>query len=163
MPRICPHRIAQHTGWVPRVRTADPCNTLASCRFFYAVPARERCAHGGETVNGCCVQRQRTVRTGSGDEGWYDHPATAPLNRGMDMFDDNQEALLTARDHQTILAALRFWRTMVLSPDTPSPERVLAEVIPIAAAAGTPLSLAEAEALIRRMERLRVGTAQTTN
>ena len=34
---------------------------------------------------------------------------------------------------------------------------MLAEVIPIAAAAGTPLSLAEAEALIRRMEGLRVG------
>jgi hypothetical protein len=79
----------------------------------------------------------------------------------MNMFDENQEALLTARDHQTILAALRFWRTMVLSPNTPSPERVLAEVIPIAAAAGTPLSLAEAEALIRRMEGLRVGPGPT--
>jgi hypothetical protein len=79
----------------------------------------------------------------------------------MDMFDQNQEALLTAREHQTILAALRLWRTMVLSPDTPSPERVLAEAIPIAAAAGTPLSLAEAEALIRRMERLQVGVGPT--
>ena len=57
------------------------------------------------------------------------------------MFDENQEALLTARDHQTILAALRFWRTRMLSPGTPSPNRVLAEV----------------EALIRRMEGLRVG------
>ena len=75
----------------------------------------------------------------------------------MNMFDENQEALLTARDHQTILAALRFWRTMVLSPETPSPDRVLVEAMPIAAAAGTPLSLAEAEALIRRMEGLRVG------
>ena len=46
---------------------------------------------------------------------------------------------------------------MVLSPDTPSPDRVLAEVIPIAAAAGTPLSLGETEALMRRMEGLRVG------
>ena len=80
----------------------------------------------------------------------------------MDMFDENQEALLTARDHQTMLAALRFWRTMVLSPNTPSPKRVLDEVIPVAAAAGTLLSLAEAEALIRRMEALRVGAAQTT-
>ena len=80
----------------------------------------------------------------------------------MNMFDDNQEALLTAREHQTILAALRFWRTMVLSPNTPSPKRVLDEVIPVAAAAGTPLSLAEAEALIRQMEVLRVGAAQTT-
>ena len=79
----------------------------------------------------------------------------------MDIFDEKQEARLTAREHQTILAALRFWRTMVLSPDTPSPERVLAEVIPIAAAAGTPLSLAEAEALIGRMERLRVGVGPT--
>ncbi len=77
----------------------------------------------------------------------------------METTDDAQQALLTAREHQTILAALRFWRTMVLSPDTPSPGRVLAEVIPIAAAAGTPLSLAEAEALIRRMEALRVGVA----
>ena len=76
----------------------------------------------------------------------------------MNMFDDSQEALLTAREHQTILAALRFWRTMVLSPNTPSPKRVLDEVIPLAAAAGTLLSLAEAEALIRRMEALRVGT-----
>ena len=50
---------------------------------------------------------------------------------------------------------------MVLSPNTPSPQRVLAEVIPIAAAAGTPLSLAEAEALIRRMEGLRVGPGRT--
>ena len=48
---------------------------------------------------------------------------------------------------------------MVRSPDTPSPDRVLAEVFPIAAAAGMPLSLAEAEAeaLIQRMEGLRVG------
>ena len=75
----------------------------------------------------------------------------------MNIFDENQEALLTARDHQTILAALRFWRAMVLSPDTPSPDRVLAEVIPIAAAAGTPLSLGETEALISRMDGLRVG------
>jgi hypothetical protein len=80
----------------------------------------------------------------------------------MDMIDEHQEALLTAREHQTILAALRFWRTMVLSSNTPSPERVLAEAIPVAAAAGTPLSLAEADALIRRMEGLRVGAAQTT-
>jgi hypothetical protein len=84
---------------------------------------------------------------------------TTGLNSGMKMFDDNQEALLTAREHQTILAALRFWRTMVLAPSTPSPGRVLAEVIPVAAAAGTPLSLAEAEALIRCMEALRVGVA----
>ena len=75
----------------------------------------------------------------------------------METANDDQEALLTAREHQTILAALRFWRAMVLSPNTLSPERVLAEVIPIAAAAGTPLSLAEAKALIRRMERLQVG------
>ena len=73
------------------------------------------------------------------------------------MFNENQEALLTAREHQTILAALRFWRIMVLAPNTPSPERVLAEVIPIAAATRTPLSLAEAEVLIRRMEGLRIG------
>ena len=55
----------------------------------------------------------------------------------------------------------RFWRAMVLSPDTPSPRRVLAEAIPVAGAAGPPLSLAEAEALIRRMEALRVGGAPT--
>ena len=79
----------------------------------------------------------------------------------MDIFDEHQEALLTAGEHQTILAALHFWRTMVLSPNTPSPERVLAEVIPIAAAAGTPLSLAGAEALISRMEGLRVGPGPT--
>ena len=76
----------------------------------------------------------------------------------MNMFDDNQEALLTAREHQIILAALRFWRTMVLSPNTPSPKRVLDDVIPVAAAASMPLSLAEAEALIGRIEALRVGT-----
>ncbi len=51
---------------------------------------------------------------------------------------------------------------MVLSPDKPSPQRVLAEAIPIAAAAGPPLSLAEAEALIRRMEGLRVGVAPSS-
>ena len=79
----------------------------------------------------------------------------------MNMFDNHQEALLTAREHQTILASLRFWRTMVLSPDTPSPAQVLAEAIPVAAAAGTPLSLAEAESLIRRMEALRVGAEPT--
>ena len=79
----------------------------------------------------------------------------------MEIFNKHQETLLTARDHQTILAALRFWRALVLSPNTPSPERVLAEVIPIAAAAGTPLSLAEAEALISRMEGLRVGPGPT--
>lgn len=79
----------------------------------------------------------------------------------MDIFDEKQEARLTAREHQTILAALRFWRTMVLSPDVPSPERVLAEAIPVAAAAGPPLSLAEAETLIQRMERLRVGASPT--
>jgi hypothetical protein len=90
-----------------------------------------------------------------------DHALITRLNSSMDMFDENQEALLTARDHQTILAALRFWRTMVLSPDTPSPDRVLAEVIPIAAAAGTPLSLGEAEALISRMEGLLVGAVPT--
>ena len=114
-------------------------------------------------VSGCSVRRQRTVRTGRGDEGWYDYPATAGLNSRMNMFDNHQEALLTAREHQTVLAALRFWRTMVLSPNTPSPERVLAEVIPIAAAAGTPLSLAEAEALIRRMEGLWVGAVPSPN
>jgi hypothetical protein len=75
---------------------------------------------------------------------------------------EGQEALLTAREHQTILAALRFWRAMVLSPDAPSPAQVLAEAIPVGAAAGPPLSLAEAEALIRRMEALRVGAAPTT-
>ena len=80
----------------------------------------------------------------------------------MNTFDNHQEALLTAREHQTILAALRFWRIMVLAPNTPSPKRVLDEVIPVAAAAGTPLSLAEAEALIRQMEALRVGAAQKT-
>ena len=75
----------------------------------------------------------------------------------MDMTDNNHEALLTTREHQTILAALRFWRAMVLSPNTLSPERVLADVIPVAAAAGTPLSLAEAHALIVRLEALWVG------
>ncbi|MBL6454596.1 hypothetical protein JMJ55_04615 [Belnapia sp. T6] len=87
------------------------------------------------------------------------HALTSGLNRCMDIFDESLEALLTAREHQTILAALRFWHIMVLSPSTPSPERVLGEVIPIAAAAGTPLSLAEAEGLVRRMERLWVCAA----
>jgi hypothetical protein len=58
-----------------------------------------------------------------------------------------------------MLAALRFWQIIVLSPDTPSPGLMLTEVIPIAAATRTPLSLAEAEVLIRRMEGLRIGPA----
>jgi hypothetical protein len=44
-----------------------------------------------------------------------------------------------------------------VSPGAPSPGLMLAEVIPIAAATRTPLSLAEAEALIRRMEGLPIG------
>ena len=75
------------------------------------------------------------------------------------MLGGNQEALLTAREYQTILAALRFWLAFVLSPNMPSPERVLAEVIPVVAAAGTPLSLAEAEALIGNMKGLRASAA----
>jgi hypothetical protein len=78
----------------------------------------------------------------------------------MDIFVGDQETLLTAREHQTFLAALRFWHIMALSPGTPSPERVLSEIIPIAAA-GTPLSMTETEGLIRRIEGLRVGAART--